>query len=85
MCQIVQRHVKQAKMYQVLRDAKMYKGVTMYVRDCQGNKMEEQVKLQGNDHILGLISHQFTFFMRGMLGTPKLGANMCQVPNVNAL
>jgi len=49
-------------------------GVTMHAEDCQGNKREEQVKLQGNEHIIGLISHQFTFPMRGMLGTPTLGA-----------
>ena len=84
-CQIVRRHVKQAKMCQVLTYVKMYKGVTMHARDCQGNKREEQVKLQGNEHIIGLISHQFTFSMRGMLGTPTLGANRCQVSSVSAL
>jgi hypothetical protein len=55
---------------------------------CQGlsrqQKGGKQVKLQGNEHIIGLISHQFTFSMRGMLGTPTLGANRCQVPSVNA-
>ena len=78
MCQIVRRHAKQAKMCQVLRHAKMYKGVTMHARDYQGNKREEQVKLQGNERIRGLLSHQFTFFMRGMLGTPTLAAK-CKV------
>jgi len=53
----------------------MWKGVTLRVRDCQGNKNEKQVKLQGNEHIRGLISHQFTFSNRGILGTPRLGAN----------
>jgi len=62
----------------------MYKGVKMHAKDYQGNKREEQVKLQGNEHIIGLISHQFTFSMRGMLGTQTLGANRCQVPSVNA-
>ena len=84
MCQIVRRHVKQVKMCQVLRHAKMYKGVIMHAKDCQGNKREEQVKLQGNEHIIWLISHQFTFSMRGILSTPTLGANRCQVPSVNA-
>ena len=74
MCQIVRKHVKQSKMCQVLRHAKMYKGVTMHAKDYQGNKREEQVKLKGNEHIIGLISHQFTFPMRGMLGTPTLGS-----------
>ena len=82
--EIVRRNVKQAKMCQVLRHAKMYKGVTMHAKVCQGNKMEEQVKLLGNEHIIGLISHQFTFSMRGMLGTPTLGANRCQVLSVSA-
>ena len=84
MYQIVQRHAKQAKMCQVLRHAKMYNGVKMHARGCQGNKMQEQVKIQGNEHIIGLISYQFTFYMRGMLGTPTLGANRCQVPSINA-
>ena len=84
MCHIVRRHFKQAKICQVLRHAKMYKGVTMHARDYQGNRREEQVKLQGNEHIIGLISHQFTFSMRVMLGKPTLGANRCQVPSVNA-
>ena len=83
MCRIVRRHVKQAKMCQVLRHAKMYKGVTMHARGCQGNKREEQVKLQVNEHIMGLIIHQFTFPMRVMVGKPTLGSNRCQVPSVN--
>ena len=77
MCHIVQRHVRQDKMCQVLRHVKMYKGVTMHARYYEGKKREEQVKIQGNEHIIGLISHQFTFSMRGMLGTPTLGANRC--------
>lgn len=68
----------------MIRHAKIYKGVTMHARDSQGNKKEEKVKIKGNEHIVGLISHQFTFFMRGMLGTPKVAANSCQVPSVNA-
>jgi len=71
MCQIVRRHVKQAKMCQVLRHAKICKAVTIRVRDCQGNTKEKQVKLQVNEHIRGLISHQFTFSKRGMIGTVK--------------
>ena len=47
MCQIVQRHVKYAKMCQVLRHAKMFKGVTICVKDYQGNKKEKQVKVKG--------------------------------------
>ena len=84
MCMIVRRHAKQDNMCQVLRDAKIYKGMTMHARDCPGNKREEQVKLQGNEHIVELISQQFTFSMRGRLGTPTLGANSCQVPSVSA-
>ena len=77
-------HVKHAKMFQVLRHAKMCKGVTMRVRDDQGNNMKKKVKIQGDEHIRGLISHQFTFSKRGMLGTPTLGANRFQVPNLSA-
>ena len=84
MCQIVQRHVKQDKTCQVRRHAKMDKGLTMHARDCQGNKREEQVKLQVNEHIIGLISYQFTFSMRVILGKPTLGSNRFQVPSVNA-
>ena len=80
----MRRHVKHAKMFQVLRHAKMCKGVTMCVKDGQGNKMEKQVKLQGDEHIRGFIRHQFTFSMRGMLGTPTLGVNRCQVQSVSA-
>ena len=69
MCQIVRRHVKHDKMCQVIRHAKMFKGVSMRARDYQGNKRKKQVKLQGNEHIRGLISHEFTFSNRGMLGT----------------
>ena len=84
MCQIVRIHVKQDKTCQVRRHAKMYKGVTMHARYCQGNKREEQVKLQVNEHTIGLISHQFTFSMRVKLGKTTLCANRCQVPSVNA-
>ena len=56
----------------------------MHARDCKGKKREEQVKIQGNEHIIGLISQQFTFSMRGILVTLTLGANRCQVPSVNA-
>ena len=55
----------------------MCKGVTMRVRDGQGNKMEKLVKIKGDEHIRGLINHQFTFFTRGMLDTPTLGVNRC--------
>ena len=79
MCQIVRRHVKHAKMCQVIRNANMYKGVLMCARDCQGNKMEKHIKLQGNEHIIWLMSHQFTFSKSGMLRTPTVGANRCQV------
>ena len=84
MCQIVQRHVKNAKMCQVIRHAKMCKGVSMHARDIQGNKREKQVKLQGNEHIRGLKRYQFTFSKRGMLGTPTLGTNRCQVQSLSA-
>jgi len=84
MCQLVRMHVKHAKMHQVLRHSKICNGVKMHARDCQGEKREKQVKLQGNEHIRGLISHQFTFSKRGMLGTPTLGSNRCQVPSLSA-
>ena len=81
----MRRHVEHAKMFQVLRHAKMYKGVQMSVREGQGNKIEKKVKLQENEHIRGLISHKFTFSERGMLGTlSTLGANRCQVKSLNA-
>ena len=63
----------------------MCKGVIMRVRDDQGNKIEKQVKIQGYEHIRGLIRHQFTFSVRDMLGTPKIGVNKCQVPTVSAV
>ena len=84
MFQIVQRHVKYVNMCQVLRHANICNGVTIHVRDYQGNKKEKQVKIQGNEHIIGLISHQFTFSKRGMLCTPTIGRNECQVPSVSA-
>ena len=84
MFHIVQRQVKYANMCQVLRHAKIFNGVTIHARDYQGNKKEKQVKIQGNEHIIGLISHQFTFSRRGMLCTPTLGGNKCQVPGVSA-
>ena len=61
------------------------KVVSMHVRDCQNNKREKKVKLQGTEHIRGLISHQFTFFERGMLGTLTLGGIRCQVQCLSAL
>ena len=79
MCQIVGIHVKHAKMCQVIRHAKMCKGVSMRIRDFQDNKREKKVKLQGNEHIRGLIGHQFTFPNIGMLSTPTLGSNRFQV------
>ena len=79
MWQIVGIHVKHAKMCQVIRHAKMCKGMSMRVRDYQDNKREKEVKLQGNEHIIWLISRQFTFSKRGMLGTSTLGGNRCQV------
>ena len=84
MCQIVRRHVKLDNMCQVIRHAKMCKGVSMCAKECQGNKRDKKVKLQGNEHRRGLISHQFTFSKRGMLGTPTLGANRCQVQSLSA-
>ena len=84
MCQRVRRHVKYANMCQVLRHANICNGVTIHARDYQGNKKEKQVKIQGSEHIIGLISHQFTFSKRGMLCTPTLGGNECQVPSVSA-
>ena len=84
MCQIVRRHVKHVMMCQVIRNSKIYKGVSMCARDFQGNKREKQVKLQGNEHIRELISHQFNFSKRGMLGTPTLGANRCRVKSLSA-
>ena len=84
MCHIVQRHVKQAKICQVLRHAKMCRGVTMHAKDCQGNEREKKVKLQGNEHIIGLIIHQFSFSLGGMIGTQTIGSNRSQVPSVSA-
>ena len=84
MCQIVGIHVKHAKMFQVIRHAKMCKSVSMRVREFQDNKREKKVKLQGNEHIRGLISHQFTFSKRGMLGTLTLGGNRFQVQSLSA-
>ena len=84
MCQIVRRHSKYAKMCQVLRHAKICNGVTIHVRDYQGNKKVKQVKIQGNEHIIGSISLQCTFSRRVMLCAPTLGGNECQVPSANA-
>ena len=84
MCQIVGIHVKHAKMCQVIRHAKMCKGVSMRVKDCQDKKREKKVKLKGNEHIRGLISHEFTFSNKGMLHTPTLGANKCQMKSISA-
>ena len=85
MCQIVSRHIKYANMCQVLRHANICNGVTIHARDYQGNKKDKQVKKQGNEHIIGLISHQFTVSKRGILCTPTLGRNECQVPSVSEL
>ena len=85
MCQIVQRHVKYANMCQVLRHANIYNGVTIHAMDYQGNKKEKKVKLQGSEHIIGLISHQFKFSKRGILGTTTfIGTNRCQVKSLSA-
>ena len=62
----------------------MCKGVSMRAKDYQGKKREKQVKLQGNEHIRGLISHQFTFSKRGMLNTLTLGDNRFQVQILSA-
>lgn len=62
----------------------MCMGMTMRARDFHGNKREKYVNLEGNEHIRGLISHQFTFSKRGTLGTTTLGANRCQVPSLSA-
>ena len=75
MYKIVPRHVKYANMFQVPRHAKMCKGVTIHVRDYEGNKKDKKVKVQGNEHIRGLVSHQFTFYRRGMLDTPTIGGS----------
>ena len=56
----------------------------MHVRDFQDNKRKKKVKLQGNEHIRGLISHQFTFSKRGMLGTLTVGGNRRQVQSLSA-
>ena len=71
-------------MCQVIKQGNICNSVTIHVRDYQGNKKEKQVKIQGNEHIIGLISHQFTFSKRGVLCTPTLGGNECQVPSVSA-
>lgn len=33
-----------------------WQGVPTCVKGCQGNKMENQAKMQGNEHMRGLIS-----------------------------
>ena len=65
MCQIVLRHVKYAKMCQVLRHANICNGVTIHARDYQGNKKEKHVKIQGNEHIIGLIKSSIYIFQEG--------------------
>ena len=84
MCQIVRMHSKYANMCQMIRHARICNGVTIHVEEYQGDKKEKQVKIQGNEHFIGLISHQFTFSKRGMICTPTLGGNECQVPSVSA-
>ena len=84
MFQIVGIHVKHAKMCLVIRRAKMCKGVSMHVKECQDKKREKKDKLHGNEHIRGLISHQFTFSKRGMRGTLTLGGNRFQVQSLSA-
>jgi len=50
------------------------------VKEFQGNKRKNQDKMQGNEHIRELTSHDFIFFKRSMLGTLIIGSNTCQVP-----
>ena len=52
----------------------------MCAREYRGNTRENQAKIHGNEQIRGLISRNFTFFKRDMLGTPTLGVNACLVP-----
>ena len=50
------------------------------VKEFQGNKRNNQAKMKGNEHIRGLISRDFIFFKRGMIGTLIICSNTCQVP-----
>lgn len=37
----------------------------IYVKEFEDNKSNNQAKMQGNEHIRGLISHEFIFFQKG--------------------
>ena len=50
------------------------------VKDFQGKKRNNRAKMQVNEHIKGLISHDFIFLKRGMLGTLIICSNTCQMP-----
>ena len=50
------------------------------VKEYQGNKKKNEAKMKVYEHIRGLISEDFIFFKRGMLGTLIIGSNTCQVP-----
>ncbi len=66
----------------MLRHARMCR-VPEYANMCQefqGNKTNNQAKMKGNEHIIGLISRDFIFFKRGMLGTLIICSNTFQVP-----
>ena len=49
------------------------------VKEFQGNKRNKQAKMQLNEHIRELISRDFIFFKRGMLGILIIFSNTCQV------
>jgi len=53
------------------------------IKEFQTKKRNNQAKMQGNEHIRGLICGDFIFVKRGMQGTLIIGsnpsANVCQV------
>ena len=91
-CQHVLRYPSHGKMFlvkifsktcEVPRNFSVCQSVLGYANMCeenQGNKKKNQVKMQGNEHIRGLISQEFILSKRGMLSTLILCFNTCQVP-----
>ena len=57
-----------------------FQGMTICVKEYEGNKKKNQDKMKGNIHIRGLISQELIFFKRGMVGTLIIGSNTFQVP-----
>ena len=59
---------------------KLTNNMPICVKEYQGNKRNNQAKMQGNEHIRGLISWYFIFLKMGMLGTLIIGPNTFQIP-----